>query len=195
MKRIHRRMDFLFELGIVLLTLFLSGRDWAAQPALEKPSEYDVKAAYLINFARFVRFAPGYEPRGTFDICVLGRDPMGRSLDQIASGESIDKRPVRVMRIADPTAGRQCSVLFVSLFEQSDLREDMAILANADVLTVSDAPGFIDRGGMIQFVMDGDHVRFEVNLDAVNRTHLTLSSELLRVAASVKGNPPAGGRR
>jgi YfiR/HmsC-like len=163
--------------------------------AQDKPSESDVKAAYLFNFARFVRFAPGSEPHGSFDICILGRDSIGHTLDQITSGEAIDKRAVRVLRVSDPTDGRHCTVLFISAFEGDALREDMAILAGADALTVSDAPDFIQRGGMIQFVMEGDHVRFAVNLDAVNHTHLSLSSELLRVAASVKGSPASGGRR
>jgi len=72
------------------------------------------------------------------------------------------------------------------------MREDLAILGNADVLTVSDAPDFLQHGGMIQFVLVSNHVRFAVNLEAVNHTHLVLSSELLRVASSVAGKPPTG---
>lgn len=158
-----------------------------------KPTEYDVKAAYLFNFGKFLRFdsiAP--QQRGsTFDICILGRDPIGHTLDQIAANESIDRRPVRVLRVADVTDGRRCQVLFISAYEADNIREDLAILSGADVLTVSDAPGFLDQGGMIQFVLESDHVRFAVNLDAVSRTHLVLSSELLRVAASIKGKPEA----
>jgi len=167
----------------------------ASIEAQVKPSEYDVKAAYLFNFARFVRFAPSSEPRGTFDICILGSDTIGRTLEQITAGETIDKRPVRVMHVPDPTNGRNCAVLFISASERDGLREDLAILTGSDVLTVSDLPDFLERGGMIQFVLEGDHVRFEVNLEAVNRSHLSLSSELLRVAASIKGRPGPGGRR
>jgi len=160
--------------------------------AQDKPTEYDVKAAYLFNFARFLRFASGSEPHGTFDICILGQDPIGHTLDQITAGESINKVPVRVLRVPDPTDGRKCAVLYISASERDALREDMAIIATNDVLTVSDLPEFIERGGMIQFVLEGDHVRFAVNLQAINRTHLSLSSELLRVAASVKGSPAGG---
>jgi hypothetical protein len=167
----------------------------ASMPAQDNSSENAVKAAYLFNFARFLRFAPGTEPRKTFDVCILGRDSFGRTLDQITSHESINRHPVRVLHVPDPTDGRHCTVLFISMSEDEGIREDMAILAGADVLTVSDAPDFIERGGMIQFVMDSDHVRFVVNLDAVNHTHLSLSSELLRVAASVKGGPPPGDQR
>lgn len=160
-----------------------------------KPSEYEVKAAYLFNFGKFMRVDGNPQPRrSTFDICILGRDPIGRAMDDIAANESIDKRPVRVSRIADARQGRQCDVLFISPFEGDAIRADLATLAGADVLTVSDAPDFLVRGGMIQFVLEGDHVRFDVNLEAVDRTHLALSSELLRVAAAVKGMPPGGMR-
>jgi YfiR/HmsC-like len=162
----------------------------AGTGAHAQTSEYDVKAAYLLNFGKFIRVAGAPEPQhSTFDICILGRDPIGRVMDDIAANESIDDRPVRVSRIADASQGRKCDILFISSFEGDAIREDLAVLGDANALTVSDAPGFLERGGMIQFVPQGDHVRFEVNLDAVDRTHLVLSSELLRVAAAVKGRP------
>ena len=93
------------------------------------------------------------------------------------------------------TDGRSCAVLFISASESDAIREDLALLSGTNVLTVSDASDFIQRGGMIQFVQEGSHVRFTVNLDAVNRAKLTLSSELLRVAVSVKGSHGAEGRQ
>jgi hypothetical protein len=153
----------------------------------------DAKAAFLVNFGKFLRFAPGTEPRGTsFDICILGQDTIGSAVDKAAAGVSINNRPVHVERIPDITNSRACSVLFFAVSEQSYLREDFAILGPIDVLTVSDMPNFLERGGMIQFVNEGDHVRFAVNLDTVNRTHLILSSDLLRVAALVKGSHAPG---
>jgi hypothetical protein len=100
----------------------------------------------------------------------------------IALSESID--------IPDVTAANPCAIVFISSYEQENIREDLAILAGMDVLTVSDVPDFLKRGGMIQFVMVENHVRFAVNLDALNRAHLVLSSELLRVASSIGGKPP-----
>lgn len=158
--------------------------------AQARPSEYDVKAAYLLNFGKFMHVA-GASPahRASFDICILGRDPIGHAMDAIVKNESIDNKPVHVERIADASRGRGCDIVFVSPYEGESVREDLAVLTGADVLTVGDTPDFLERGGMIQFVLQGNHVRFEVNLDAVNRTHLVLSSELLRVAAAVKGKP------
>ena len=174
-----------------LLLCLLAGSAWAQA----KPSEYEVKAAYLLNFGRFMRLNGGEQAQGSFTICILGRDPMGESMDQIAANETIDGRPVQVQRIGDPTQARGCQIVYVSPFEATRMREDLAILAGSDALTVGETPDFLDLGGMIQFVLQGDHVRFMVNLNAVDRTHIVLSSELLRVAASVEGRPDWGGAR
>jgi hypothetical protein len=165
----------------------------AANPATpEKPTEYDVKAAYLLNFGKFVRTFRTEAPRSSFDICMLGHDPMGSSLDALASNSTIDGRPVRITHLPDISDAKSCEILFLGAAEENRIREDLAILGNADILTVSDAPDFLQHGGMIQFVLVSNHVRFAVNLDAVNHTHLVLSSELLRVASSVTGKSPRG---
>jgi len=165
----------------------------AAAPAQSKPSEYDIKAAYLFNFGKFMRHSTAYVPRATFDICILGHDPIGRTIDDIAANESIDNLPVRVIRIPDVTNAKSCRIVYITASEDVHLREDMAILAGTDVLTVSDSPTFLQVGGMVQFVLVSNHVRFAVNLNALNRSHLALSSELLRVAASVTGKPGSEG--
>jgi hypothetical protein len=151
-------------------------------------ADYKVEAADLFNFGKFLRHSNGYEQHtSTFDICILGRDPMGRTIDNMAAHESIQNLPVRVPRITDVTSAKGCEIVFVSIYEGERIREDLAILAGTDVLTVSDIPDFLDRGGMIQFVNVTNHVRFSVNLSALNRSHLVLSSQLLKVAVSVKG--------
>jgi hypothetical protein len=177
-----------------LTVAFLLAQIPAAIPSVppSKPSEYDVKAAYLLNFGKFVRTSVPLAPHSAFEICILGHDSMGSSLDALAVNSTIDRVPVHVTHLADITGAKSCEIVFISTTESDHLREDLAILGNDDVLTVSDAPDFLQRGGMIQFVLVSNHVRFAVNLDAVNRTHLILSSELLRVASSVSGKPPTG---
>jgi len=155
-----------------------------------KPTEYDVKAAYLFNFGKFLRTSSIAAPtRATFDICVVGQDWMGRTLDSVAENEEIDHRPVRVRRVKSAPEGRSCDIAFVSASEGDRIESDLVEFHGADVLTVSDAPRFLAQGGMIQFVVVANHVRFAVNLDAVKRSHLVLSSELLRVAVSVSSAP------
>jgi hypothetical protein len=163
--------------------------------AQAKPSEYTVKAAYLLNFGKFMRVSPGAETNvNNFNICIVGDDPFGRALDNITAGEQIDGRPVRIVRLEKPDLDKQdsraCAIAYLSASEDRRIDQDLAAFKNSDTLTVSDAPDFLKHGGMIQFLLVSNHVRFSVNLDPVRRTHLNLSSELLRVAASVSGNRP-----
>jgi hypothetical protein len=164
-------------------------------PAQSKPSEYTVKAAYLLNFGKFMRVSPGAEAsHDDFNICVVGEDPFGRALDDITSDEKIEGRPVRVVRFDKPDLekpdSRKCAIAYLGVSEEKRMDQDLAAFRDSDTLTVSDAPDFLKRGGMIQFLLVSNHVRFSVNLDPVKRTHLVLSSDLLRVAASVSGNRP-----
>ena len=152
-----------------------------------RPSEYDVKAAYLLNFGKFIRMSPRPPARAHFDICAIGTDPMGGALDSLAAGEQVDGRPVRIRRMNEAIDARSCDIAYLSTNDTGRLDSELAALGNVDVLTVGDAPNFLEHGGMIQFVMVANHVRFSVNLNAVHRTHLVLSSELLRVALTVIG--------
>jgi len=170
--------------AVAALVCLLVNRSPAAQG---EHSENEVEAADLLNFGKFMRHSDGYVHHATFDICILGRDTIGRTIDDAASKQTIDHLPVRVPRIADANLAKGCEIVFISVYEGEHIREDMAILLGADVLTVSDISDFLERGGMIQFVRVANHVRFAVNLNALNRSHLALSSELLKVAVSVKG--------
>lgn len=185
----RKRIDFACITHRVAASILIASIAVPASAQASKPTEYDVKAAYLLNFGRFVREADGQAPRTSFDICLLGHDPMGQTIDDLSANQAIDNRPVHIRRISDVTQTKGCAILFISADESTHLREDLAILSSTDVLTVSDALDFLDRGGMIQFVLIQNHVRFAVNLNAVNHAHLTLSSELLRVASSVTGKP------
>lgn len=159
-------------------------------------SEYAVKAAYLFNFGKFVRFAPSDEVkrRQTFAICIVGEDPLGHTLDDLVANERLDNRPVRVARYKDGVEARSCDIAYLSAAEGARVETDLAALRGQPVLTVSDATDFLQHGGMIQFVTRGNHVRFAVNLTAVRNAQLSLGSELLRVAESVDGETRSGVR-
>jgi hypothetical protein len=175
----------------VFAFLFLAPLALPAQaPPSSQPTEGEVKAAYLLNFGRFLRHSNRSTAQpSSFDICIVGQDPVGHGIDEIAANETVNNLPVHVRRLPDITDAKACAIVFISAREGEELREDLAILAGSDALTVGDAPDFLDRGGMIQFLLIQNHVRFAVNLNAVNRAHLILSSELLRVASSVTGKP------
>lgn len=157
-------------------------------------SEYEVKAAYLYNFGRFVEF-PANAPSShapTFTICVIGHDPFGPALDTTISGAEIDGKKVVARRIAKVEDGASCQILFVSSSESKRLREILTSVSKMGILTVSDLPQFMQQGGMVQFVVADNRVRFAVNLQATQEAGLSLSSELLKVAAEVRGNSRPG---
>jgi hypothetical protein len=153
-----------------------------------KPPEYEVKATYLYNFSRFVEWpAQGVQEQSdTFAICVLGDNPFGPALKATVAQETIAGKKVVVKEIPTLQDAVGCRVLFISSSEDKQLKEILANLGTASVLTVSDLPKFTQRGGMVQFVLEGDRVRFEVNSASAERAGLTLSSELLKVAINVR---------
>jgi hypothetical protein len=188
--RLLGRLRWLTAVAISWLLLGLPGA-LAQRP---KPSDYDVKAAYLYNFGRFVEWPGKVETSqgGSFRVCVLGQDPFGPSLDTTLAGETIAGKSVVAKRISSAQESGNCQILFLGVSEASRLNKIIAELDQKSVLTVSDMPQFLNSGGMIQFVLEGKNVRFEVNLTAAQRAGLTLSSELLKVATAVRRNPQPG---
>ena len=167
----------------------------ASLPAQKlKPTENELKAVYLFNFARFTQWPPavGTQKNGSFFICILGQDPFGASLEAVIVGETIGGNPVAAKRISKSQDALSCQVLYISSSEARQLKDVLSVLGKASVLTVSDMPEFSSRGGMIQFVSDSKKIRFEVNLAKARTADLTLSSELLKVAVTVLTSPPPG---
>jgi YfiR/HmsC-like len=165
----------------LLVLLFSAALPLAAQ---ERPTESQVKAAYLFNFGKFVTWQASQVP-GPLEICVLGKDPFGTVLEATVAGESIDGRKITVKRLSKVQAGPECRILYVSTSEQSRLRTILAAAQHFGMLTVSDIPHFAAQGGIIEFVTQEDRIRFEVNLGAAEQSHLVLSSQLLKVASKV----------
>jgi len=182
------------QAGRALVLLLLSGAlllpILAAKASSETPkaSVYQVQAAYLYNFGKFVRW-PAVAPAnqgGSFSICVFDQDPLAAVLQSTLAGESVGNRPVVIRRVAKAQEAGSCHILFISLAQRKELKEILAALDQKSVLTVSDIPDFSSEGGMIQFVFEGDRIRFEINLEGAQRAHLVFPSELLRVAVAVR---------
>jgi hypothetical protein len=177
----------LLAVALILCGLALPRKLQAQAP---KPTEYEVEAAYLSNFARFVEWPKAAQSgNDTFSVCILGPDPFGALLDGALKGEAIGGAPMIAKRISGPEDAAGCRILFLSSSKDPQLSGILATLGTANVLTVSDMPGFTRRGGMIQFVLEGNRVRFEINLGAAQRVGLTLSSQLLKLAVSVRRLP------
>lgn len=187
-----RHLQCAVALVAIVSWVFLPTSSLRAQQP--KASEFQVKAAYLYNFGRFVQWPDesGADRGESFEICVLGADPFGQALDATLAGGTIAGKSVMAKRIAKPQDVNSCRILFISSSEESHLKEDLAALDKTRVLTVSDIPRFSERGGMIGFILEGNRVRFDVNLDSAHGAGLTLSSELLRVATNVRKGSHSG---
>jgi hypothetical protein len=179
---------------ITLLALNLAG--WVVlSPSVlaqqSKPQEYQIKAVYLYNFSKFVQWPPTTENKDTFAICVLGHDPFGAALDNVLVGEKIEQKAMVARRITDVQEAAKCQILFIAISESSRAKQILSALGKNSILTVSDIANFSLIGGMIQFVVQDNKVRFEVNLSAAEKAGLTFSSQLLKVASAVRKDSPA----
>jgi hypothetical protein len=184
------------RLRLTLATVATCGVWWlagAAMPWAQGPAstEYDVKAAFLYNFGKFISWPPSPRRAGrSFDLCILGRDPFGAALDRVVSGAAVGGLAVQARRLATLDDAGSCHILFIAASEAGSIGQVLDAVAGQEVLTVSDVPRFLDAGGIIQFVMQDSMVRFEVDLARAQSAGLTLSSDLLRVAATVRLNQP-----
>jgi len=157
----------------------------AVGQAPEQFLEYQVKAAFLLNFTKFIDWPPGPgAPDSPIGICILGKDPFGRALDDVVQGETINGRPLIVERLSPGRVPQFCQVLFIGAAEK-DVPKILSGLGRG-ILTVGDGDKFVRAGGMIAFVLEDRHVRFDINQTAAANAGLKLSSKLLSVARSVE---------
>jgi hypothetical protein len=194
MTRKHTRAVNFFHstLALVVTWVLIAAPRLLAQQS--SPTENEVKSAYLYNFGKFVEWPPNATGVGQFfPICVLGDDIFGSTLESTIARESIDGKKVLAKRVAKPQDAVSCRILFISYSQQNRVKEILEELDKTSVLTVSDIPDFTRHGGMIQFVIEANRVRFEVNLTNAERSGLTLSSQLLKVAINVKRSTQPGG--
>jgi hypothetical protein len=151
----------------------------------DQPSEYQVKAAFLLNFTKFVEWpAKSSAADAPIAICILGKDPFGRVLDDIVEGESVNSRKLTVERLGQLPAAQACQVVFFGSPEK-DLRKTLGALGPG-VLTVGEGDKFVRAGGMIALVIDGRRVRFDINQAAAVSAGVKLSSKLMSVARTIE---------
>ena len=152
------------------------------------PSEYDVKAAFLYNFAKFVEWPPNAfdATAGVIVLAVLGDDPFGPALDRIADQQLVQGRKIIVKRVARLEELGVCHVLFLRLAGEVSLVRFIKNASAAGRLLVGDSEQFAERGGAIGFFLEQRRVRFIVNLAAAERAGLKVSSKLLAVAKVIR---------
>jgi hypothetical protein len=146
--------------------------------------EYQLKAVFLFNFARFVEWPASAlnDARDPFVICVVGENPFGSSLDDIVHGKTVANRPITIRAVSNAQQARACEILFVSASERKRERILLAALKNSSVLTVGDTDDFTANGGIVQFRVIDARVRIEIDTAAAERANLRISSKLLSLA-------------
>ena len=165
------------------MSVLLVGAAPHATAQLRTPTEYEIKALFLYEFGRFVEWPPSPEGESDpFPICVLGEDPFGVLLDEALRNKSSAGHAVIARRILGISETGKCRILFISPSEDRRLPEILGDLEGKSILTVGEGVQFTRRGGIIGFLMQGNRVRFAINMEAAGRVGLRLSSQLLRLA-------------
>jgi hypothetical protein len=170
----------------VLLLVAASVPAFGKQPSLE----YDVKAAFVLNFARYVEW-PLDLRQPPLRMCVLQPNPFGNRLEAAVAGEQWHGGAIDVRIVADARRAAECHLLYVPLAATDRFVTAFADLAGRPVLIVGEHPRFLEQGGMIRLFVEENRVRFSVNQGLAQSAHLEVSSRLLRLARAVIGAPGA----
>lgn len=162
---------------------------WLCAPIARAESEYDVKAAYLFKFTKFIEWpATAFAgPDAPFVIGIVGRDPFNGGLDRLIAGNTTGARRLEVQHLnATDSAGlRGCQMVFVSASEQRRLPNILSALQGRPVLVVGESEGFASAGGMLGFALRESRMGIEINSAAARQARLKISSQLLNLAKVV----------
>jgi hypothetical protein len=168
---------------MVCLTLFCRQAGWAESGKL---SEYEVKASYLYNFAKYVDWPTAALPgeASPLTMCIIGNSHLNEDIESL-SGKTIKNRRLAVHYLGKHDDPGVCNILFINAAEKASVTQILASLAARSILTVSDGKGFAAAGGIIEFILLDDKIRFKINNRAAQHVNLRISSHLLRLATAV----------
>ena len=178
-----RPRRFVRSLYLLFFTWIISlGFNGLAQ---EKPTEYQIKAAFMFNFAKFVDWPPEAfsATNSPIIIGIVGKNVFGSDLENTIRDKTVNNRRFQFIPVASSSEATNCHILFISPSEKDNLKKILEGLHNASVLTVSETDQFIKAGGMINFVIEDNKIRFQISDDAAKKARLRISSKLLSLAA------------
>ena len=152
------------------------------------PSEFQVKAAFLVNFPKYVDWPPAAfaATNSPVVIAVLGETKVAEELQKVVAGRRVNGRKIVLKRLAAGAVTADCHILFVAAAEQQR-SPDLVAQLNCCVLTVGESDGFLEHGGIINLARRDRKVALEVSLTAASKAGIEISSKLLAVANVVKG--------
>lgn len=177
-------------LRLVVVVMGFVSTKGVAQTATSQ--EYQVKAAFLFNFAQYTQWPSNSFPEATspFVIGIIGNDPFGAMLDELVRGENVNGHPLVVQRYRRVEEIKACHILFSGESERKHLEDIFTQTKGRSILTVGDTEPFVRHGGMVRFYTESGKIRFEINVEATKESHLEVSSRLLRLARVVSSNKP-----
>jgi hypothetical protein len=169
---------------LLLWTQFVCLGPQAAHAQVSTADEDDIRAAMLLNLAKFIAWpATKFEtPQSPFLVCLLGSDPIGPDLERYLRNQSVDGRPVQLRSIATVDLANSCHILYIGTADRKGLDRAAPDLMKNGVLTVSERPGAASPKQIIGLPAIDEHVHIDVNLGNAQRSGLTISSKLLRLA-------------
>jgi hypothetical protein len=159
----------------------------AVPPARAEPSEAELKAEFVERFVRFVEWDDDDLPEDEFAVCVIGGSPVTPYLERIAKKRKLRGRRATITELAEVEEVVDCQLLLIHGSDRKRLRTILSRTEGHPILTIADAPGAAAAGAIINFYLDDNHVRFEINTRAAKDSGLKVRAKLLRVAKLVRG--------
>jgi hypothetical protein len=172
--------------GLIVMLALTAGLAYSSHAVEWQSEEYAVKAAFIYNFAEFITWPdwPSSDNADSFDICIIGNDPFRSAMDALRN-ENVSGKKVRIKRLNSASSCSHCQIVYISSSEQNRLDQILATLQGFNILTVADSADFAKSGVIFNLYLEDNKVRFEVNIDAVKRSELNISSKLLRLGRIV----------
>jgi len=152
--------------------------------------EYQLKAAFLFNFTKFITWPPS-DPSGTapkLTVCIVSAKQVAEAMAAATKGKSVDGRQVVVQELSSPANLGTCQLVFIGS-QGKRTEEILGAAKRFPIVTVGEDEKFLRRGGVINFVLEGGKLRFEINTDAASRAGVSISSKLLSLAKIVRDTP------
>ena len=180
-------MKRLFRLANAILIVALCVCTAGGRAPASSPSEYEIKAAFLYNFANYIEW-PTHVPAdsgGTFVIGVYGDDPFQNTLDRAVSDKTINGRKIEIKHFRSSRDLKPCHILFISASEKGRTDRILNAVKDWHTLTVGETDGFARNGGIIGFFLEDKRVRFEINVKDARKAGLKVSSKLMKLARVV----------
>ena len=171
--------------ALALLACTLPGAARAAGALDRRVSPAQLKAALIMNLLKFTEWSAPEDM--SIVVCVIGDEPLAAALIDVMR-TSPDGSRMQVRQPFDLTSTPECHVGFIAESPAHRAAPLLDAVRGRPILTVSDAPGFAQVGGMIELFLEEGRMRFAVNVDAAQQAHVRLSSRLLGLARIVHGD-------